>query len=74
MKTSEEIVALKMTLKTLSVKIKRIENVNKKLKKLITERGNDKKPESENTNPRRRINYFDRLEIAQRMRNTIPLE
>ena len=32
MKTSDELLAIKMTIKTLSVKVKRIENVNKKLK------------------------------------------
>jgi len=74
MKTSEELLALKMTLKTLSVKVKRIENVNKRLKKLIMERGNGKSHETENKNPRRRINYFDRLDIEQRMKNIMPLE
>ena len=69
MKTSEEILALKMTLKTLSVKVKRIENVNKKLKKLIIEKGNGKSPEPEIKNPRRRINYFDHLDMEQRMKN-----
>ncbi len=74
MKTSEEILALKMTLKTISVKVKRIENVNKKLKKLVLERENGKSPEPEIKNPRRRINYFDRLNMEQRMKNIMPLE
>jgi len=35
MKISEELIAIKMCIKTLSTKIKRIENVNKQLKKVL---------------------------------------
>jgi len=74
MKTSEELLALKMTLKTLSVKVKRIENVNKKLKKLLTPKENGNGAEPELKSPRRKINYFDRLDVEQRMRNIMSPE
>lgn len=74
MKTSDELQALKMTLKTLSVKVKRIENVNKKLKKLLIPKAEETAPTQELKSPRRKINYFERLGIEQRMRNIMTSE
>lgn len=70
MKTSDEITAIKMTIKTLSVKVKRIENVNKKLKKFIA--GNEpgiqggKVAESSSGN---KLSYLERFDYKNRVQN-----
>lgn len=74
MKTSEELLALKMTLKTLSVKVKRIENVNKQLKKLLVKKEPLTNKEEEFNPSKRRMNYFNSPEIQQRLRNIVSAE
>lgn len=71
MKTTDELLAIKMTIKTLSVKVKRIENVNKMLKKKLSENDDPDSGDnrvSENRN-KRKISYLDRFHAEERMRN-----
>lgn len=64
MKTTQELLAMKMTIKTLCVKVKRIENVNKMLKKKIA--GKDSTFGGENivseSNTKKSISYLDRFQ------------
>lgn len=71
MKISEEIMALKMTVRTLSVKIKRIENVNKMVKKYISEKESEQQL-SKVAEPvmKNKLNYFERFNLNNRMQNT----
>ncbi len=67
MKTSEELLAIKMTIKTLSVKVKRIENVNKKLKKIIDVKDNINKVSDSSQG--RKPSYLDRFRPEKRTNN-----
>lgn len=76
MKTTDELLAIKMTIKTLSVKVKRIENVNKMLKKKLSDfndsdSGDNRVSENVST---RKISYLDRFNDEERMRNGISPE
>lgn len=76
MKTTDELLAIKMTIKTLSVKVKRIENVNKMLKKKLSDfddTDSDDNRVSENNN-KRKISYLDRFHSEERVRNGISFE
>jgi hypothetical protein len=61
MKTSDELLAIKMTIKTLSVKVKRIENVNKKLKKIIAEKEDSFKVTE--SYPKNKVSYLERFDV-----------
>lgn len=63
--------ALKMTVRTLSVKIKRIENVNKMVKKYISEKESEQQL-SKVAEPvmKNKLNYFERFNLNNRMQNT----
>ncbi len=67
MKTSEELLAIKMTIKTLSVKVKRIENVNKRLKKIIEEK--DMSNKVSDSYPGKKPSYLDRFRSEKRTDN-----
>ncbi|MBL8006719.1 MAG: hypothetical protein JNJ56_04260 [Ignavibacteria bacterium] len=71
MKISEEITAIKMSLRTLSVKIKRIENVNKMVKKYISEKEAEQNI-SKVAEPvmKNKLNYFERFNLNNRIQNT----
>ena len=76
MKTTDELLAIKMTIKTLSVKVKRIENVNKMLKKKLSDFDDSDSGDnrvSENNN-KRKISYLDRFHAEERMSNGISFE
>ncbi len=67
MKTSEELLAIKMTIKILSVKVKRIENVNKRLKKIIE--ANDNINKVSDSSRGRKPGYLDRFRPEKRINN-----
>ncbi|HMS65364.1 MAG TPA: hypothetical protein PKD83_08955 [Ignavibacteria bacterium] len=71
MKTIEELLAIKMTIKTLSVKVKRIENVNKMLKKKIAGSGEISGSESRvsESNVNKSISYLDRFQNENKTGN-----
>ncbi|MBS1552183.1 MAG: hypothetical protein JST15_08975 [Bacteroidetes bacterium] len=67
MKTSDELLAIKMTIKTLSVKVKRIENVNKKLKKIIEVK--EIVTKVSDSNETKKPGYLDRFRPEKRSDN-----
>lgn len=71
MKTSEELIAIKMCIKTFSVKVKRIENINKQLKKMVFA----KNLNNENSQPENRKSGFTNgYDIERRVLNLISRE